>query len=118
MHASFISRHANKSLVSERVEEALASGSVKLALFVPSGKKIWTVVGREGEYWADPELGFCSCKDFYFTTLSGQDECYHLKSVRKAMQENQFTTVEFADSEYVEYLQAIAEDSFNVLGRG
>jgi predicted nucleic acid-binding Zn finger protein len=101
-----------------RVDDAVTSGSVKCALFLPSNKRLWMVVGRDNEYWADPDLGFCSCKDFYFTTLSGGDECYHLKSVRKAMQENKFTTVEFADSEYVKYLQAIAEDSVNVLGRG
>jgi predicted nucleic acid-binding Zn finger protein len=100
-----------------RVDDAVTSGSVKQLLFLPSRKKLWMVVGRDNEYWTDPDLGFCSCKDFYFTTLSGQDECYHLKSVRKAMQENRFTTVEFADSEYVEYLQAIAEDSASVLGR-
>ena len=100
-----------------RVDDALASGSVKQILFLPSGKKLWTVVGKDSEYWTDPDLGFCSCKDFYFTTLSGGDECYHLKSVRKAIQENRFTTVEFEDGEYVEYLQAIAEDNTNLLGR-
>ncbi|HXV45657.1 MAG TPA: hypothetical protein VD736_03190 [Nitrososphaera sp.] len=101
-----------------RVDETVTSGSVKCLLFFPSRKRLWMVVGRDNEYWTDPDLGFCSCKDFYFTTLSGQDECYHLKSVRKAMQENRFATVVFADSEYVEYLQAIAEDSVDVLGRG
>lgn len=101
-----------------RVDDAVTSGSVKQMLFLPSNKTLWTVVGKDNEYWTDPDLGFCSCKDFYFTTLSGQDECYHLKSVRKAVQKNRFTTVEFADSEYVEYLQAIAEDNANLLGRG
>jgi predicted nucleic acid-binding Zn finger protein len=100
-----------------RIDDAVTSGSVKQVLFLPSRKKLWIVVGRDNEYWTDPDLGFCSCKDFYFTTLSGGDECYHLKSVRKAIEENRFTTVEFADSEYVEYLQAIAEDSANLLGR-
>jgi predicted nucleic acid-binding Zn finger protein len=101
-----------------RIDETVTSGGVKQMLFLPSKKKLWIVVGKENEYWADPDLGFCSCKDFYFTTLSGGDECYHLKSVRKAMEKNRFTTVEFADNEYVEYLQAIAEDSANLLGRG
>jgi predicted nucleic acid-binding Zn finger protein len=101
-----------------RVEDVLASGSIKQMLFLPSKKKLWTVVGKDSEYWTDPDLGFCSCKDFYFTTLSGGDECYHLKSVRKAIQENRFTTVKFEDGEYLEYLQAIAEDSANILGRG
>ncbi len=100
-----------------RIDDALASGSVKQILFLPSGKRLWIVVGKDNEYWTDPDLGFCSCKDFYFTTLSGGDECYHLKSVRKAIEENRFTTVEFSDSEYVEYLQAIAEDNANLLGR-
>jgi predicted nucleic acid-binding Zn finger protein len=116
LHAFYTPDLANKSM--SRVDDALTSGSVKQLLFLPSRKKLWMVVGRDNEYWTDPDLGFCSCKDFYFTTLSGQDECYHLKSVRKAMQENRFTTVEFADSEYVKYLQAIAEDNVNVLGRG
>lgn len=101
-----------------RVDDAVTSGSVKQMLFLPSRKKLWIVVGKDNEYWADPELGFCSCKDFYFTTLSGGDECYHLKSVRKAVEENRFTSMEFTDSEYVEFLQAIAEDSANLLGRG
>jgi predicted nucleic acid-binding Zn finger protein len=100
-----------------RIDDAVTSGSVKQVLFLPSRKKLWIMVGRDNEYWTDPDLGFCSCKDFYFTTLSGGDECYHLKSVRKAIEENRFTTVEFADSEYVEYLQAIAEDSANLLSR-
>ncbi len=100
-----------------RVNDAVTSGSVKQMLFLPSGKKLWIVVGRDNEYWTDPDLGFCSCKDFYFTTLSGDDECYHLKSVRKAVEENMFASMEFADSEYVEFLQAIAEDNANLLGR-
>ena len=101
-----------------RVDDAISSGSVKQMLFLPSGKKLWIVVGKDNEYWADPDLGFCSCKDFYFTTLSGGDECYHLKSVRKAAEDNRFTKMEFTDGEYIEFLQAIAEDSANMLGRG
>jgi predicted nucleic acid-binding Zn finger protein len=101
-----------------RVEDALSSGSVKQMLFLPSKKRLWTVVGKDSEYWTDPDLVFCSCKDFYFTTLSGKDECYHLKSVKEAILKNRFETVEFADKEYVRYLQAIAEDSINLLSRG
>lgn len=96
--------------MAERVESAVESGSVKLALFVPSGKRIWIVVGREGEYWADPELGFCTCKDFYFSALSGGEECYHIKSVRKAMQENKLVELEFSDGDYARFLQALADD--------
>jgi predicted nucleic acid-binding Zn finger protein len=101
-----------------QVDDALASGSVKQLLFLPSNKKLWIVVGKDNEYWTDPDLSFCTCKDFYFTTLSGKDECYHLKGVRKAIEENKFTSLEFADVEYVGYLQAIAEDNTNLLSRG
>lgn len=101
-----------------RIDDAVTSGSVKQMLFLPSGKKLWIVVGKDSEYWADPELGFCSCKDYYFTTLSGGDECYHLKSIRKAAQEKTFATMDFMDNEYIKFLQAIADDSGNLLGRG
>ena len=99
-----------------RIESAIQSGSVKQVLFQPSGRKLWTVIGKDNEHWTDPELGFCSCKDFYFTTLSGGQECYHLKSVRKAAEENRFIAIEFDDGEYVQFLQALAEDS-EMLGR-
>lgn len=96
---------------SERVDSLVASGGVKALLFRPSGRRLWIVVGRDSEHWADPELGFCTCKDFYFSTLSGGDPCYHLKSVRKAMEEGGAETIEFADGEYNQVLQATAQDS-------
>lgn len=100
-----------------RIDDTVTSGSVKQMHFLPSGKRLWLVVGRDNEYWADPDLGFCSCKDYYFTTLSGRGECYHLKSVRKIIEQKRFTTIDFRDSEYIDFLQAIAEDSVNLLGR-
>jgi predicted nucleic acid-binding Zn finger protein len=85
-------------------------------LFLPSGKKLWVVIGRDNEYWTDPELGFCSCKDFYFNTLSQGQDCYHLRSVVKAIQQREFTTIEFDDSEYVRLLHALAHDNISILG--
>jgi predicted nucleic acid-binding Zn finger protein len=103
--------------VQSRIDYTVRSGSVKQMLFLPSDKKIWVVIGRDNEYWTDPELGFCSCKDFYFTTLSGGQDCYHLKSVRKTIQQKGFTAIEFDDSDYIHLLQAVADDNINVLGR-
>lgn len=100
-----------------KVDFLVSSGSVKQMLFLPSGKKLWVVIGRDNEYWTDPELGFCSCKDFYFTTLSGGQDCYHLKSVRKTIQQRGFTAIEFDDSDYTQLLQAVADDNISVLGR-
>ncbi len=100
-----------------RVDYTASSGSVKQMLFLPSGKKLWVVIGRDNEYWTDPELGFCSCKDFYFATLSGGQDCYHLKSVRKAVQQRGFTAIEFDDSDYTHLLQAVVDDNISILGR-
>jgi predicted nucleic acid-binding Zn finger protein len=102
--------------VQSRVDFTIRSGGVKQMLFLPSGKKLWVVIGRDNEYWTDPELGFCSCKDFYFNTLSQGQDCYHLRSVVKAIQQREFTTIEFDDSEYVRLLHALAHDNISILG--
>ena len=117
LHTFYTADQANKLVVQSRVDYTVRSGSVKQMLFLPSGKKLWVVIGRDNEYWTDPELGFCSCKDFYFTTLSGGQDCYHLKSVRKTIQQRGFTAIEFDDSDYTQLLQAVADDNISVLGR-
>lgn len=107
-----------------KTEGAIGSGRVKQIEFAPSGKKLWVVVGSDSEYWVDPELDFCSCKDFYFNALSSQGGsaggsqcCYHLKSVKKAQAENGFVKVQFHDSEYVQFLHALAKDAEDYLLR-
>lgn len=117
LHTFYTADQANKLVVQSRVDYTVRSGSVKQMLFLPSGKKLWVVIGRDNEYWTDPELGFCSCKDFYFTTLSGGQDCYHLKSVRKTIQQRAFTVIEFNESDYIHLLQAVADDNISVLGR-
>jgi predicted nucleic acid-binding Zn finger protein len=117
LHTFYTADQANKLVVQSRMDYTVRQGSVKQMLFLPSGKKLWVVIGRDNEYWTDPELGFCSCKDFYFTTLSGGQDCYHLKSVRKTIQQRGFTAIEFDDSDYTQLLQAVADDNISVLGR-
>ena len=117
LHTFYTADQANKLVVQSRMDYTVRQGSVKQMLFLPSDKKLWVVIGRDNEYWTDPELGFCSCKDFYFTTLSGGQDCYHLKSVRKTIQQRGFTAIEFDDSDYTQLLQAVADDNISVLGR-
>jgi predicted nucleic acid-binding Zn finger protein len=100
-----------------RIESAVQSGSVKALLFLPSGHRLWTVVGKDSEYWTDPELGFCSCKDFYFSALTKDEPCYHLKSVHKAMNDSRLVPLEMSDSEYTQMLQALAKDAAGQLLR-
>jgi predicted nucleic acid-binding Zn finger protein len=94
-----------------KVERTLALGAVKLHTFQPSGRKIWTVVGKDNEHWADPELEFCSCKSYYYRTLSNGDICYHLKSVLQAMETSRFVCTEFDDTEYVGFLKVLLMDN-------
>lgn len=74
---------------------------------------MWTVVGNDYEYWTDPDIPFCSCPDYYFSTLFGDQECYHLSSVRETIKgdNTKFETVEFSDSHYAEFISAIARDA-------
>lgn len=100
---------------SERIEGTVLSGSVKMLEFLPSKRRLWVVVGKDSEYWTDPEMGFCSCKDYYFSTLSGKGPCYHLKSVIRAQEDGRAERIEFFDDEYAQILQALADDSENIL---
>ncbi|HVX01611.1 MAG TPA: hypothetical protein VHA09_00495 [Nitrososphaera sp.] len=100
-----------------RIDNAVESGSVKALKFLPSGRMLWIVVGKDSEYWVDPELGFCSCKDFYFSALTKGEPCYHLKSVHKATLEDRFMVLEFSDDEYTAFLQALVRDNASQLLR-
>jgi predicted nucleic acid-binding Zn finger protein len=94
-----------------RVERTVELGAVKLHFFEPSGRKIWTVVGKDDEHWADPDLQFCSCKNYYYKTLSNGEICYHLKCVQQAIQSNKFVRTKFDDTEYVGFLKVLLMDN-------
>ena len=46
---------------SEKIDSVISEKRIKLHHFLPSDRKIWTVVGKEKEHWLDPDLEFCSC---------------------------------------------------------
>ena len=46
---------------SRKMNEVISQNRVKLHLFEPSQRSIWTIVGKEKEHWLDPESNFCSC---------------------------------------------------------
>lgn len=83
---------------------------VKLHCFEPSGRKIWTVVGKENEHWLDPDLGFCSCEDYFFNTLNNGNECYHLKSAEMARKQNNIEIIHFSDEEFASFISALISD--------
>jgi predicted nucleic acid-binding Zn finger protein len=92
--------------------EQQTGGFVKCAIFSPSGRKLWTVVGTEYEYWTDPEIPFCSCADFYFSTLRTGRECYHIQTIRAALEgKTEYETLRFSDDQYSDFICAIAQDA-------
>lgn len=94
-----------------RIETKVNSGAVKLHIFEPSGRKLWTVVGKDNEHWTDLDLEFCSCKNYYYKTLSNFGTCYHLKSVQQAKAKNEYVSIIFDDSEYVGFVSALLSDN-------
>lgn len=95
----------------ERIKRTIEEGRVKLHVFMPSGRKLWTVVGKDKEYWLDPETIFCSCSAYYFGNL-GDDPwtCYHIKSARKAQKENMVQEIAFSDSEFFGFVKGLLSD--------
>ena len=95
---------------SDRVESLVSEKRVKLHVFEPSQREIWTVVGKGKEHWLDPESEFCSCPGYYFGRLSGKKSCYHLESVLLAKKENKLEKIVFSDDEYTEFLAGLISD--------
>jgi predicted nucleic acid-binding Zn finger protein len=100
----------------DRAIDAVLSGSVKESVFLPSGRKVVTVVGRLGDELLDPEKPYCSCSNFYFRVLGGREEtCYHLLGHKIATKTGKVDVLNFSDEEYGPYLAATVRDVFEVL---
>ena len=95
---------------SDRVEVLVSEKRVKLHLFEPSQRKIWTVVGKGEEHWIDPDGSYCSCPGFYFGQLNGKPLCYHLESAKFAQKENKIEKVVFSDDEFSDFLSGLISD--------
>lgn len=93
-----------------KIESVLSEKRIKLHIFEPSRRKIWTVVGKEKEYWFDPDLNFCSCHSFYFNSIAGKQECYHLKSANLAEKENKVELIKFSDEEFSDFINGLVSD--------
>lgn len=100
----------------DRAVDTVLAGGVKEARFLPSGRKVVTVVGRLGDEFIDPERPYCSCSNFYFKVLGGREDlCYHLLSFQIAAGTGRVEVVVFSDEEYGAYLAATIRDVFDVL---
>jgi predicted nucleic acid-binding Zn finger protein len=110
-----LSKHGRKF---DRAIETVLMGGVKECRFVPSGRRIVSVVGTLGDEFVDPGKPFCSCGDFFFRVTKGREElCYHLLSYSIAATTGRVSVLEFDDAEYGGYLAAVIGDVFNVMER-
>ena len=102
----------------DRAIDTVLAGGVKESVFLPSGRKVITVVGRLGDEFINPGKPYCSCSNFFFRVLGGREEtCYHLLSYRMAVETGKLDVVKFSDEEYGAYLTATVRDVFEVLRR-
>ena len=90
-----------------KIESVISEKRVKLHLFEPSNRKIWTVVGKAKEHWLDPDLDFCSCESYYFNKAAGKTGCYHLDSIRISQKKNQFEIIKFDDEEFSDFVSGL-----------
>jgi len=93
-----------------KIETVIYEKRIKLHIFEPSQRKIWTVVGKEKEYWIEPVLNFCSCESFYFNSVAGKNDCYHLRSLGLAQKENKVEQIKFFDDEFSDFISGLVSD--------
>jgi predicted nucleic acid-binding Zn finger protein len=89
----------------KKIDSLLSEKRIKLHIFEPSDRRIWTVVGTDKEYWFDPDLDFCSCPGYYFN-----NECYHLDNFSLAMSQNQIESITFSDDEYGSFIGSLLSE--------
>ena len=97
-----------RSAFGERFDRAwrlIEESRVKRYVFEPSGRTLWIVIGRGGEYQLLPTAGYCSCSDFYYRVVDGDTGvCYHLIGQRLAEALGAFDQVEESDEFYEDLL--------------
>ena len=94
----------------DRVQFLVSEKRVKLHIFEPTRRKIWTVVGNGDEHWIDPDCNYCSCPGFYFGRLNGKTICYHLESAQLARTQNKVEEIIFSDDEFSDFLRGLISD--------
>jgi len=95
---------------SKKIKSVITEKRIKLHYFLPSNRKIWTVVGKEKEHWLEPDLKFCSCSGFYFGMLKNKKPCYHIDSLQIAKKEEQYERIEFSDDEFESFMSGLIND--------
>lgn len=91
----------------EKSSVIISEKRVKLHVFEPSCRQVWTVVGMGKEYWLAPELEFCSCDGYYFSKTKS---CYHLDSIKMAQSQGNVEVIRFSDDEYSDFITSLVAE--------
>ncbi len=90
-----------------RAETTSLQGRVKLHVFEPSGRRIWTVVGSGREYWQSTARNFCSCSGFHYNKTSGKKGCSHLDAILIAGSTGRIDEIAFSDEEFAGFVAGL-----------
>jgi predicted nucleic acid-binding Zn finger protein len=81
--------------------ELANSHKVRRYEFKPSGRVVWAVQGRKGEYQVMPDIPFCYCDDYYFRVMDKKRGlCYHIIAQRLAEALREFVKISKRDAQY------------------
>lgn len=94
---------------SDRAASVASGGGVKVHVFEPSHRRIWTVVGKK-EHWLNLEARYCSCPGFYFANTHGRPGCYHLEAAMIAVDAGDVETIVFSDDEFYNFVLGLISD--------
>jgi predicted nucleic acid-binding Zn finger protein len=109
--ASRFARYSKDQSQFERAIEAVLRGCVKRHTFLPSGRYVYTVVGRNADEFIDPDKPFCSCESYFYSVLSAKAKyCYHILSYKIANEGGLIREVRFDDEEYDTFMRLLASD--------
>ncbi len=94
----------------DKIKLTVSESRIKLHVFEPSQRTIYSIVGKSKEYWVDPDGEYCSCNGYHYTPQDGKKTCYHLDAVRLAASQNKIEVVRFSDSEFSEFIDGLISD--------
>ncbi len=69
--------------------------------FDPSGRSVWIVTGRKGQYQVIPDSMFCTCDDYHFRVMENKKQlCYHILAQQLAEPLGKYIESNLPDSSY------------------